>query len=210
MSRWETRKYRGDGSWWIAEARDDSSRTVTTYDESGGVVASRPYTSEEADEADDRLALATRLDDHESRIVRIEAHLWPAPPDPTEPTDAPTWDDLAEPNRWPNGGLLLDTDGNVYRNISGSILTTPPSGFPGGGAAWLGNLFVVALDPDPEPTTPDGYVGPWSAQATYAVGDVVDRDGRYYRCLVAHGAERQGTWGPGPATPTIWTDLGPV
>ena len=24
----------------------------------------------------------------------------------------------------------------------------------------------------------------------------------------AHGPERQGTWAPGPATPTVWRDIG--
>jgi hypothetical protein len=71
-------------------------------------------------------------------------------------------------------------------------------------------MFVEVVTPDPEPTHPDGYVGPWDAQTSYAVGNVVDRNGRYWRCLIAHGAERQGTWGPSSATPTIWTDLGPV
>lgn len=193
----------------LVEQGDDTARTVTTYDESGAVTSTRPYTPEENAAADAAIALAARVDDHEARLSRIETHLWPTPPDPTTPSDASEWGDLDEPNRWPNGGLLLDTDGKVYRNISGSILTTPPSGFPGGGAAWIGNLFVVALDPDPEPTTPDGYVGPWSAQASYAVDDVVDKDGRYWQCEVAHGSERQGTWAPGVAH-TIWTDIGPA
>ena len=189
---------------------DDYTRTVTTYDEQGTVTGTRPYTADENAAADEQAANAARLDDHETRLARIEAHLWPAPPEPSTPTDAPTWGQLDEPDRWPNGGLLLDTDGVVYRNTSGSILTTPPSLFPGGGVAWLGSLFVVELEPDPEPETPEGYVGPWSAQASYTVGNVVDKDGKYWRCLLAHGPERQGTWAPGPATPTIWQDLGPV
>ena len=36
------------------------------------------------------------------------------------------------------------------------------------------------------------------------------RNGRLYECLVAHGQERQGTWAPGPATPTVWRDIGPA
>ena len=56
--------------------------------------------------------------------------------------------------------------------------------------------------PDPGPTRPTGYVGPWSATAEYKVGDVVDRDGTYYRAKVAHGAAYAGTWGP-PAT-GVW------
>ena len=44
--------------------------------------------------------------------------------------------------------------------------------------------------------------------ATRKVGDVVDRGGRYYRCVTAHGAAYQGTWGPPAAG--VWTDIGAV
>lgn len=63
-------------------------------------------------------------------------------------------------------------------------------------------------EPDPEPEHPEGYVGPWSKDATYKVGDVVDRNGEYYRCKVAHGPEYQGTWGPPQGS--VWDDLGPA
>ena len=48
----------------------------------------------------------------------------------------------------------------------------------------------------------------WSASAIYKVGDRVTRNGRVWQCLVAHGAEYQGTWGP-PST-GVWKDLGPA
>ena len=40
------------------------------------------------------------------------------------------------------------------------------------------------------------------------VGDVVDRDGTYYRAKVAHGAAYAGTWGP--PLPSVWDVVGPV
>ena len=49
-----------------------------------------------------------RLNDLVARVARIEAHLWPAPPDPTIPDD-PTvddWDGLG--GIWPNEGLLRE------------------------------------------------------------------------------------------------------
>lgn len=71
------------------------------------------------------------------------------------------------------------------------------------------HLFVPAgPQPDPDPQTPEGYVGPWTAQTTYEVGDVVDRAGRYYRCKVAHGPEYEGTWGP--PQESVWDDIGPA
>ena len=45
----------------------------------------------------------------------------------------------------------------------------------------------------------------WSAAASYAVGDLVSRGGIVYRCLIAHGAEYAGTWGP-PAT-GVWESV---
>ena len=42
----------------------------------------------------------------------------------------------------------------------------------------------------------------------YKVGDVVDRDGTYYRAKVAHGAAYAGTWGP--PLPSVWDVVGPV
>ena len=79
-------------------------------------------------------------------------------------------------------------------------LTTPPSGFPGQPSQW-GHLFVeiTTADPDPDPDDPWPQ---WSADAYYAPGDHVTRDGVVYRCIAAHGPEYQGTWGP-PAT-GVW------
>ena len=28
--------------------------------------------------------------------------------------------------------------------------------------------------------------------------------------IIQVGPERQGTWAPGPATPTVWRDIGPA
>ena len=91
--------------------------------------------------------------------------------------------------------------------MSGVPLTTPPSGFPGAASQW-GHLFVVALDKPVTPPAPT--VAAWSATARYKVGDKCSRGGRVYECLVAHGAEYQGTWAPGPATPTVWRDIDPA
>lgn len=186
---------------------DDEARTVTEYVD-GEVVDVRDYTADQVERLRARIVAAVRLDDLEARVAALEAlHTAADPDDPTHP-DVPTWDDLVPAGWWYDETLLADVDGTVYRNTSGTVLTMPPSAMPSGGAPWLGSLFVVAGDP--APSTPEGYVGAWSADATYAVGDVVDHGGHYWRCLLAHGPERQGTWAPGPATPTIWADLGPT
>ena len=178
--------YAADGT--LLERGDDATRTVTTYP-SGDT---RPYTADENDAADAALAADARMDSIESRVARIEAHLWPAPSDPTAPTDAPTWAGLN--GIWPDGGLLLD-GGIVYRNVSGVPLTTPPSGFPGDPSVWT-HLFVVALDAT-EPPTGDA----WAAGVAYIVGDVVTYEGSTYTCLQAHTS--QAGWTPA-AVPSLW------
>ena len=145
---------------------------------------------------------AARLDDLAARVARIESHLWPAPPDPTTPDDPSVTDWTGV---WPDGGLLRE-DGTIWRNISGVPLTTPPSGFPGLPGQWS-HMFVAVLAPEPEPD-PEPTVAAWSATARYEVGDRCTRGGRLYECLVAHGAEYAGTWGPPQAT--VWKDLGPA
>lgn len=192
----------------LIESWDDDTRTYTDH----RTGETRPYTAEENEAADESAASDARMDDLEARVAALEAIVMaaPVPDDPADPT-VPTWADLVPAGWWYDGTLLRD-GGKVWRNVSGTVLTTPPSGFPGAPSQWT-HLFVEATtapdpDPDPDPTRPEGYVGVWSANGTYAVGDVVERDGVYYRCLVAHGPEYQGTWGPPQGS--VWTDLGPV
>lgn len=154
---------------------DDDSRTVTTYDDAGTVISTRPYTAAENAEADAALADAARLDDLAARIARIEAHLWPAPDDPT----VADWAALG--GIWPDQGLLRE-GGIIWRNVSGVPLTTPPSGFPGAAGQWE-HLFVVALAPEPEPTIPD-FVQPTGAHNAYKKGARVRFDGKIYESKV--------------------------
>lgn len=190
----------------LIESWDDATRTYTDH----RTGESRPYTPAENAAADARAEAETRLDDLEARVAALEAVVMAAavPDDPADP-DVPTWADLTPAGWWYDGALLKDTDGTIYRNTSGTVLTTPPSGFPGGGVAWRGRLFVVVTggtspDPDP-PAAPPA----WSPDASYEVGDKVTHNGRVWECLVAHGAEYQGTWAPGVAH-TVWADLGPA
>ena len=53
---YQHREYRANGSYWVSSWRDDETRTVTTYDESGAVTNTRHYTAEEDAAADAGLA----------------------------------------------------------------------------------------------------------------------------------------------------------
>jgi hypothetical protein len=56
MSGYEHREYRPDGTFWVSERRDDTLRTVTTFDEAGEVTSSRPYTAAESATVDEAAA----------------------------------------------------------------------------------------------------------------------------------------------------------
>ena len=173
--------------------QDDTTRTVTAYDDTDAVTGTRPYTAQENAAADARLAQSALLTDLEARLARIEAHLWPAPPDPTSTAGAPTMADYE--GIWPAGGLLLD-GGKVWRNITTVPLTTAPSGFPGTIGQWS-HLFVEVTVIPPTPTAPA-----WSgASVAYKVGDLVTYSGTVYRCLQAHTS--QAGWTP-PAVASLW------
>ena len=190
---YQHREYRPDGSWWVSRFEDDQTRTVTTYDETGAVTSTRPYTSDENAAADATVADAVTLTDVLARLERIETLLWPAPPDPTSTEGVPTMADYG--GVWPAGGLLLD-GGKVWRNVTTVPLTTAPSGFPGTTSQWS-HLFVEVTVIPPTPTAPA-----WSgASVAYKVGDLVTYSGVVYRCLQAHTS--QAGWTP-PAVASLW------
>ena len=71
-------------------AGDNETRTATVTNHATGVSVLRAFTAEENAAADAAVASAASLVDIEARLARIEAHLWPAPPDPTSTTGVPT------------------------------------------------------------------------------------------------------------------------
>ena len=181
----------------LRERRDDTTRTVTTYDETGAVTSTRPYTEDEHVAADTALADAARLDSIDERIVRIEAKLWPpVDPDAEVPATVPTMADYA--GIWPAGQLLSD-GGKVWRNATTVPLTTAPSGFPGQPSQWT-HLFTEVTVIPPAPPAPPAPA--WSgASVAYKVGDLVSYSGVVYRCLQAHTS--QVGWTPS-AVASLW------
>ena len=158
---------------------------------------SRPYTAKENGAADAELIeeahAALRL-----RIERLERAVFgAASPDPDGPGDpsVKSWDEWG--GVVPAGGLLLDVDGVVYRNVTDVPLTTPPSGFPGVPARWS-HLWLPVLG---EPDEPGADAEPWAAGVAYEVGDSVTYQGTAYTCLQAHTS--QVGWEP-DAVPALW------
>ena len=108
---------------------------------------------------------------------------WPAYRQPTGAHDA-----------YPAGRVISWNDGRLCRAVRSGVAHSPAE-CP---ADWTDVTDeLTGVDPPETPTAE-----PWSASASYAVGDLVSRGGVVYRCLIAHGAEYAGTWGP-PAT-GVW------
>ena len=159
---------------------------------------SRPYTPEENAAADESLSEAARLDDIRARLERLERAVFgEAPDEPTSPDDPSVKDWAAWGGVVPAGGLLLDVDGVVYRNVTDVPLTTPPSGFPGAPARWR-HLWLPVLG---EPDDPGADAEPWAAGVAYEVGDSVTYEGTVYTCIQAHTS--QVGWEPN-VVPALW------
>lgn len=181
----------------VVEEWDDDTRTYTDYRTTPPTT--RPYTQEENDAADEEI----QTDAIASLERRIEAlELWRASfdPAPEEPVpgdlDVKTMEDWL--GVWPNNTLLREGD-FIYRNVSGTPLTTPPSGFPGSPGQWT-HLFVLVVGeviPDPEPEPEPGaepWVQPTGAHDAYNIGDLVTYQGQTWRSTVDGNV-----WTPGVA-----------
>lgn len=70
---YQHRVYRHDGTYWVSEFRDDATRTVTTYDETGTVLAVTPYTAEQSAAADQAAAEAAAQAEREAARTAIKA-----------------------------------------------------------------------------------------------------------------------------------------
>lgn len=120
------------------EYRDENDAVLVRYDLVEGTVTN--YTAGDAD--DPRVEVTemapevrehmARLDTMEDRLARVEAVLWPAPPDGDGGT---TWDDLPY-GAAPPLAVIKDIDDICYRNVSGGWLGSPPSGFPPPASDW--------------------------------------------------------------------------
>lgn len=204
---WQHREYREDGTYWVAARGDDDARTITTYAEDGAVLSVRDYTDTENRQADqqeaDRAQDAALLD-HEARLARIEAHLWPPDPTPTpgNGTTARTWAEHG--GVWPHG-TILDDGGIIWRNIAKVPLTEPPSRFPGQPGQWA-HLFVEVKTPVEEPKPPVEEWPAWEPwdhiRPLHKVGAKVTHKGRRWVSTASNNHWEPGVYG--------WTDHGPA
>lgn len=154
----------------------------------------------------DALRVAVLTEQARRRIVaqapaRV-AELAAAYEDATANQPAQDWAAITAQTDRVGPGQRVTLDDIEYRNKSGAWL--PISAGP---AQDPHSIWWERITPA-EPAPPTVTRAAWSATAAYKIGDEVTRNGRAYRCLVAHGAAYQGTWGP--PTVGVWLDIGPA
>ena len=122
------REYRTDGTYWVSERRDDTARTVTTYDETGAVASTRPYTEAENAAADEELAAQEDAAAQVDRFAAVESAVLATVDLTAKPWTPVTGAHDAVP---PQAERVMD-DGHTYRNISGQWLSHSPYEYPRG------------------------------------------------------------------------------
>lgn len=170
----------------LRERRDDTTRTVTTYDETGTVTSTRPYTAEENAAADAAEAAQAEQAAYEAQQVIDRAIL-----DATAQLMA---DAHTEGELWvqPTGahdayplGITVTHAGKTWENITPANVWTP------GVSGWREKVA-------------EGYpawVQPTGAHDAYGVGDRLTFEGVNYESTIAGNV-----WSP-TAYPAGWRKL---
>ena len=148
---------------------DDGTRTVTTYDESGGVVGTRPYTAAENAAADaaahaqaDAAAARVRYETHEAILDATAALMTDAHTD-GQPWVQPT----AAQDSYPLG-ITVTHGGKTWANLTRVNVWQP------GVSGW--RELVAQGYP--------AWAQPAGAQDSYKKGDRVSFDGSDYESLI--------------------------
>lgn len=181
-----------DGTtYWVSEFRDDTTRTVTTYDESGAVTSTRPYTAEENDAADESQAEEAAREDRRIKAERDQAIL-----DATAALMEDAHDD-GQPWVQPTGahnaigfGRTVTHIDKTWRSKHRANVWEPSSSSP-----WWEE--VVDGDPGPQP---------WALDVYYTPPTEVTFEGGTYECTFEHLS--QPGWEPNnPTMHSVWKQL---
>lgn len=180
---YQHRVYRGDGTYWVSESRDDTTRTVTTYDESGAVTSTRPYTADENAAAEAALAEEAAREERRIKAERDQAIL-----DATAALMADAHEDGAawvQPTGAHNAyplGRTVTWGGKTWENITPANVWEPPTG-------WREQV----AEGYPE------WVRPTGSHDAYTIGDRVAFEGSNYESTI-----NANTWSP-TEYPAGWT-----
>lgn len=173
----------------IVEFRDDATRTVTTYDETGAVTSTRPYTEDENTAVDAELAARAEAEQQQARYEEHEAIL-----DATAAlmqqahTDGEEWTQpIGAHDAYPLGATVTHGD-KTWENI------TPANVWEPGVSGWREQVA-------------EGYpawVQPTGGHDAYNTGDRVSFEGTNYESRIDGN-----TWSPADY-PAGWRVLSPA
>lgn len=143
----------------ILERKNDSERTVTTYDQVGEILSVRPYTQEENDATDAALAAQAeeraRIEKEQIQAAIVEATVALME---TAHTDGEVWTQPTGAHNAYKVGVTVEHNGKTWENITHANVWEP------GVSGWREVL-------------PDGEIGAWiqptGAHDAYAKGAVV-------------------------------------
>ena len=164
----------------LRERYDNDARTVTTYDESGQVTGTRPYTTPENTAADARDAASAAQDAARERAELADAIL-----DATAAlmedahTDRAAWvQPTGAHNAFPKGATVTH-NGKYWESL------TPANVWPPGVTGWR---EVVAEGPA-------AWVQPLGAHDAYPLGAKVTHKGKTWTSTAAANVWRPGVYG---------------
>lgn len=183
---YQHRVYRPDGAFWVSLYLDDVARTVTTYDETGTVTGTRPYTADENAAADAAIA------------AQAEAAAWEA----QQAADRAALDALA------TTASAAHTDGEPWQQPAGAHDAYPLAAtVTHDGKTWESltpfNVWAPGVSGWRELVT-EGYpawVQPTGAHDAYAKGARVSFEGSDYESRIDGNV-----WSP-TAYPAGWLKL---
>lgn len=170
----------------LRERWDDATRTVTTWDENGEVIDTRPFTTDENAAADEDARQNAMILDLEGRISALEAYVFAAtPPNP----EGVPW----TATDWPPGSVVTHS-GEMWANQTGQWLNG--SYLPGDAA----HPFWTLL-PRPGET-----VTPWATGMHLIPQMLVSNLGKTFRYLGTDTPSAPANWAPTVSNAT-WQEI---
>lgn len=172
----------------LRERADDTTRTVTAYDEAGTVLTSRPYTMEENAAADAWAVAQAESEQQQARYVTHEAILdaTAALMEQAHADGQPWVQPLGAHDAIPYGRTVTD-GGKTWRSKHYANVWPPSSSSP-----W----WEEVIDGEPEPQ-------PWALGTYYKPPTRVTFAGKTYECTFEHLS--QVGWGPNnPTMHAVW------
>lgn len=167
----------------LREQWDDGTRTYTAWDASGVQTSTRPYTTQENADADNRATNEAQVFSLEKRVKALEDYVFKASP---PSTTAVPW----TATNWPPGSLV-SYGGKNWKN------NTP---------SWLNALCVPGDTLHPFWSEQGATATPWATGMNLVTGQFVSNGGHVYQWAQAPVTNAPANYAPtGTVSTASWT-----